>query len=331
MAVSQESGLGMRETLKSIASAETNVEMKIIIQEMVWLINEWKSFGYAMERQSIFGPSEIELIKAAEKMWNMPEVLRDVATELENAQQINWKIKKAISYPAWLLAFTVVAVAILLIFVIPTVVELYGDPSKLPWITKFMISASEFFQKSRWMMILTIFGVIMWFHILYSQVLEFKKNVDFILLKIPSISDTIKTFYMYNFSKLFWDFGKAWVSPVDALEQMRKIFDNYTYKTKMLSMKTDLENGFSISDSVEWSWLFDPILIQIITVWEKTWNLSNILLTMSNFYRYQLTRKIDWLTALIEPIMMWVIACVIWMVVASIFLPMWGLLEQMWW
>lgn len=79
----------------------------------------------------------------------------------------------------------------------------------------------------------------------------FKKTVDSLLLKTPVIGDAIKTFYMFNFSKLFGDFGKAGVSPVDAFDQMTKIFANYFYKRKMMSMKSDLEGGFSISESVE--------------------------------------------------------------------------------
>jgi type IV pilus assembly protein PilC len=312
-------------------SAETNEEMKVILRSILEDINEWKSLWYAVScHPYFFWVSEIELIKAAEKMWNLPEVLRDIATELENSQKLKAKIKKAMMYPLWLFWFTIIAVWILLVFVIPTMVNLYWDPEKLPWITKFMISASDIVAAYRRIFILSVISFILIFSYLYKNVLEFKKWIDNILLKLPKIKDVILTSYMYKFSKLYWDFGKAWVSPTDALSQLMKIFWNYYYKRKMLSIKTDLENWFTISDSIEWSSLFDPILIQIIVVGEKTWNLSPILLTMSKFYHYQLNQKIDWLTAMIEPAMMWFIAAVIWSVVASIFLPLWGLLDVIW-
>jgi len=95
----------------------------------------------------------------------------------------------------------------------------------------------------------------------------------------------------------------------------------------MQSMKTDLENGFSFSDSVEWSELFDPVLIQIIMVGEKTGNLAPILLTMANFYQYQLWLKIDALVGMIEPILMWFIAAMVGWIVAAIFLPIGWLMD----
>ncbi len=331
MAVSQESWLWMRDALKSIMWAEINEEMRTIFRSIIQDINEWKSLGYAIScHPYFFDMNETELIKAAEKMWNLPEVLRDVATELESNQKLNSKIKKALSYPLWLMLFTFGAVWVLLVFVIPTMVDLYWDPSKLPWITLFMMKASDIIAAYWWIFIVSVITAILAFKYTYWNILVFKKLVDGIMLKIPWVKDTILTFYMYKFAKLYWDFGRAWVSPTEALGQLMKIFDNYFYKRKMLSIKTDLENWFTISDSVEWSELFDPILIQIIMVWEKTWSMAAILWTMSWFYHYQLQQRIDNLTWMIEPIMMWFIAAMIWSVVAAIFLPLWWLLDVLW-
>lgn len=328
MAVAQESWLGMRESIKSIHSAETNSIMKKILAEILKDLNEGQSLSFALGGHAyFFSDQEIQLINAAEKMGNIPEVLKDMAVELENTEKINAKVKKAIMYPAWLLCFTLLAVGILLIFVIPTIVDLYGDTSKLPPITKFMISASDFIKATWYVIIIGVVGSFFWFKIAYAKIFEFKKRTDIILMKIPAVNWTIKTFYMYSFSKLFGDFGKAGVWPTDALEQMRKIFENYLYKRKMMAMKNDLENWFTISDSIEWSDLFDPILIQIVMVGEKTGNLSPILLVMSNFYRYQLEGKIDALVGTIEPIMMGIMAGMIGAIVAAVFLPLWWLMD----
>ncbi len=329
MAVAQESWLGVRESLSSILSAETNKTMRRIILSILADVNEWQSLWYAFWcHPYFFSPDEIELINASEKMWNVPETLKDVASELESNQKINDKIQKAIMYPIWLLIFACIAVAVLLIFVIPTITELYEwSDAPLPAITTFMINASDFMRTMRWLLILIIGWFIITFQIVYSTVIDFKKFIDLMLLKIPNVSAVVKTFYMYKFSKLLGDFWKAWVGPIESLNQMMKIFDNYHYKRKMLTMKNDLSSWFTISDSIEWSDLFDPILIQIIMVWEKTGNLSPILLTMSAFYRYQLGGKIDTMVSMIEPAMMALIAGMIWSIVAAIFLPLAGLMD----
>ena len=77
-----------------------------------------------------------------------------------------------------------------------------------------------------------------------------------------------------------------------------------------------------MAEAMEWSTLFDPILIQIISVGENTWNMWDVLKRVSVFYRDLLQNKIDMLLALIEPFLMAFIAIIIWIVVWSIFIPM---------
>ena len=323
MAVAQNAGLWLREALKSILNSETNPSMKKILTDILQQINEWVGFGDSLyTHPDFFATDEIQLIKSAETMGNMPQVLREIATELENMQKIYAKIKSALSYPIALIGFTILAVAILLIKVIPTIVSLFPDPDKLPWITVFMISASDFLIDTRYVLILGVVWFIVWIKALYSWFLPFKKIIDKGLIHIPIISGVVKTFYMYRFSKLMGDFNHAGVGPVEATEQLADIFENYYYKRKAVEMKRDLEAWFSFADSIEWSPLFDPILVQIIIVGENTWNIGDVLITMSQFYRDAMRNKIDALMGVIEPILMGMIASVIGVVVWSIFLPL---------
>lgn len=86
-----------------------------------------------------FHEEEIALIQSSETMGNMPEILEEIAAELENSERINGKIKKAMAYPIVLIIFAFVAVTILLIYVIPTIVTMFPDQQQLPSLTKFMM------------------------------------------------------------------------------------------------------------------------------------------------------------------------------------------------
>ena len=97
-----------------------------------------------------FAADEIALVKSSELTGTMPDVLQDIALELENVQLISQKIMKAITYPAVLVLFSFVAVVILLIYVVPTIVSLFPEQSSLPSITLFVLDASAFVQ-SYWM------------------------------------------------------------------------------------------------------------------------------------------------------------------------------------
>ncbi len=97
---------------------------------------------------------------------------------------------------------------------------------------------------------------------------------------------------------------------------------NYHYKKKVLDIRRDLEAGFGFSDSMEGSSLFDPILVQIVLVGERTGNIDTVLEKMASFYNDLLDTRIKTLMSLLEPILLAGVAIVIGVIVASIFLPM---------
>ena len=111
LSVSQKAGLGLKEALNSILHSERNYGMKIIIKGLESQINEGISLATAMQRYDyFFGNDEIELVRASESIGNMPDILLNIAEELENYQRTKNKIKSAMMYPIILLVFAILAV-----------------------------------------------------------------------------------------------------------------------------------------------------------------------------------------------------------------------------
>jgi len=331
LAVTQKSWLWIRESLEAILYSEKNSALRKIISDMINWINEWKSLSAVMEEHlELFDKSEIALISSAETMGNLPETLDGIANELENLQLVKSKIKNAMMYPVMVIIFAILAVIVLLVKVLPNIISMFPEWKELPWITVFMLNLSDF-MKSNWYFVLwwTVWLVILYKY-LYSNVLPFKIFMDKVFLTFPVIRDIVRLFHHYRFSKLLWDFYKSWVSPVTAMEFIYKILPNWYYKEKVLQIKKDLELWLSFMDSMEWSSLFDTILIQILWVWEKTWNIEVVLEKISSFYRIELNSKIEWLTRVIEPLLMAGVAWIIWLIVASIFLPLASLINNIW-
>jgi len=323
LAVAQRAWLGLRDALYSIRNSETNKGLIMIIQDLIDQLTQWYMLSQAMENHDyFFHEEEIALVRSAETMGNLPEILDEIAIELENSQKINAKIKKAMTYPIVLVVFAVVAVTILLIYVIPTIVTMFPNQESLPSITKFMMGASGFLQRTRYLIVLIIIGAVLLYRFLYKYVLAFKVSIDKLMITIPAVAGVVKTYYMYRFSKLLGQLYSAWVSPILSLKLMGNTFTNFFYRKKVIEIKENLNAGFSFAESMEWSSLFDPILVQIIHVGEDTGNITEVLKKMADFYRDMLQTKIDILTDLVQPILLALIAVVVGLIVASIFLPM---------
>ena len=331
LAVSQKAGLWIRDSLKSLQQWEKSKWMLLIINDMIDKLTEGWTLAEAMESQSYFFKSdEIELVRSTEITGNMTQTLEEIATSLEESQEINAKVKKASVYPIMMIGLTAVAVAVLLIFVFPNIIDMYWDPEDLPGITKFMLSTSDYLQANRYKIIAIVVAVVVAYNAMYNYWLLFKIWVDTLLLKLPIIKGVVKQFYMSRFTSLLAQFYEAWVSPIISFKLLAWIFDNFNYKRKMIEVKNSINAWFSIYDSLEWTDLFDPILIQIINVWENTWALPTVLKRISPFYASTLKNNIDALMGVLEPMIMAFIAGIVWILLGSIYLPMADMVNQIW-
>ena len=280
------------------------------------------SLAGAMEKHDYFFESdEIELVRSTEITGNMAEVLEETADSLESNNAVTAKVKKSLMYPCLIIVFAIIAVIVLLIFVMPTIIEMYGD-IELPLITQIMINLSDFLQANRYWLLIGAFAIVTTYKLLYKYVLMFKIIIDGLLLKLPVIKNVVKLFYMYRFTVLLSQFYQAGVSPVISFDLLSKIFKNFHYKKKMIEVKNSLVAGFSIFESLEGSDLFDAILIQIINVWENTGTLATVLKVISRYYLMSLNSAIDALLAVIEPLLMAFVAGIVGMLLGAIYLPM---------
>ncbi len=323
MSVSQKAGLAVRDSLMAIRFSEKNRWMYKILTDMILWLWKWHTLAESMEPHSnFFTTSEIEIVRSAEMSWNMIDTLQDLYLQIEDTNKMIGKVKKAMTYPVILVVFTFIAIVVLLVEVVPSIVSLFPSQDQLPEITLFVLSWSWFFQEYWLVILLTVVGIVVWFKFLYSNVLWFKKWIDSFLLKVPVLKEAIMYFYIYRFSILLWQFYKAGLNPVVSLWLIANIFDNYEYKIKMLKIKNDISGWFSFFESMEWSTLFDPILIQILHVWEETWTIGDTMSNISWYYKDTLDWKIDAFMSMLEPILIACAAVVIWVIIASVFMPM---------
>jgi len=327
--VSQKAWLGMIDALNALLVSEEHKWMRIILQSLIDLLTQWMDLADAMEAHTyFFGQDEIELVRASQLAWNLVETLNDIADNLEQSSEISWKLKKALLYPIILFFGSIAAALYIDISVLPNITGLFQDPEALPWITKAMKRVAERVMANWYYLIGGITFVIVAFAYSYRKILPFKIFIDNLTITAPIVSPVVKWNYQYKFAKQLSQFYSAWMNPVISLQLIWNIFTNYQYKKKVLEIRKDLESWFSIYEWMEWSKLFDAILIQIIHVWESTWTTKSVLAKIASFYKSQLENRIDIMMQALEPVMMVFIAGIIWCVVLAMFLPMAEIVNQ---
>ncbi len=109
----------------------------------------------------------VNLVEAGEHAGALEAVLEKIATYKEKTEALKKKIKKALFYPAAVLAVAVIVTVILLLFVIPQFESLFkGFGADLPAFTQFVVNMSRGLQKSGWMLGLIVAGAACHVHLL---------------------------------------------------------------------------------------------------------------------------------------------------------------------
>ena len=193
LAITQNAWLGIRDSLKVIMISEKHKWMQQILEWMLIKINEWLSFSESMlDFDYFFSGQEIALIKSAEAMGNLPDVLLWVALDLEANQKLQGKVKSAMTYPSVILVFAIAAVIILLVKVMPTIVSLFPNETSLPLITRIMLGVSDFLIEKWYILVISIVAIVGGYIYSYHYILPFKMFIDKMLLNMPVVWNLVK-------------------------------------------------------------------------------------------------------------------------------------------
>src|SRR5213080_3948424 len=145
-----DAGLAMVQSLQALADQTTNKVMRDVIKDVCTRVEGGDSFSEALQKHpKAFSRLYVCMVAAGEKGGLLAEILARLAVYLENAAKLRKKVKSAMMYPT---VVTVVAILIT-IFLLVKVVPVFGDifkgfNAKLPAPTLFLISFSEFLQKT---------------------------------------------------------------------------------------------------------------------------------------------------------------------------------------
>lgn len=275
--------------------------------------------------QNVFGEAYIASIEAGESGGVLEEVLMKLADNLEKENEFKGKVKGAMIYPVIVTIAMIIVAFIMLIFVIPKLMGLYGDlGAKMPLITQVMLTASQWAQRLWFLLPLIVFGGFSGYKI-GMQNPQFRLKKDELLLKVPIMGDlTVKT-VMANTTRTLAMLLGAGISIVDALRIAAQVSGNEAYSQAYLKISERVQKGFSISSSFEEVTIFPLIVNQMIATGEATGKLSDVLIRVSNYFSMESEQSVKALTSAIEPIIMVVLGIGVGFLVIAVIMPIYNL------
>jgi len=307
---------------------ETNPVFKKMLRIFWEELKKWKKLSECLELYpESFSVAEIWILESWEKTWRLNIVLEDLAEQTEKLVSVTWKIKAAMIYPATVITVVIWVVFIMMTVVVPRLLEIFDNPEKLPQSTQTLMKISSVFENYWYLIILWIILFIVWIFI-WKKTPSWKYNFDMFMIKMPIFWDIIKKIILSKFSRILsWLLG-SWVSIIESLRITSDAVWNEVYRQRILLLMEDVKKWMKIWESLDWDELFPSIMIQMIQVWEQTAKLDSIILKIADFYDEQVDVKIWVINKLLEPIIIVVLATIVWFIAISIMEPIMQLADQ---
>ena len=316
--------------LKSVTileKQESNLILKKMYQSIISGIKQWKNLSNCLrDYDDNFSDSECSIIESGEKTWKLNVSLLQLADQVEKIDSMWKKIKWALIYPVAIIIVMFASVATLMTLVVPKIVEIFGDKSKLPPLTQILIFVSDFFVNYLWLVVILIFWLIT-FISFWKKTPYWKYQFDSMILKLPIFWLLTKKIVLSKFSRVFSDLLWSWISIVESLRIVSDIVWNEVYKQRVLLLREDVKKWIKIWESLEDDSLFPDMLVQMIKVWEETAKLDTIIIKIADFYDEEVDTTINSMQKLLEPFVIVTMAILIWFIAVWIMQPIMNLAD----
>ncbi|KGR91252.1 type II secretion system protein F [Ureibacillus massiliensis 4400831 = CIP 108448 = CCUG 49529] len=323
-------GVSIVEATNILARQSTSKPLKKALDQIEDDIRTGLPFSEAtLKHPKVFPALFTNMMRSGEATGNIDETLERLANTFEKQYNLKKKIQSTLTYPAVLLVITIFVVFFLLIFIVPTFVSTFEEmDAELPWITVFTVALSKWLQSFWWLVIGLVLIVIVVFRFLYKSNKDFNYGVHYAVLKMPIFGQLLQKSVIARLMRTLSSLFSSAVPILQALTISHKVVGNPVVGKVVLEARASLEKGSSLTEPLEKSWLFPPLVTSMTSIGESTGSLDYMLEKIADFYEAEVDRAVDTIKSLIEPMMILFLAVIVGFIVAAIMMPMFSLYEQ---
>jgi len=266
------------------------------------------------------------LVEAGEQAGALESLLDKVATYKEKTEALKKKIKKALFYPAAVMAVAVIVTLILLLFVIPQFEALFkGFGADLPAFTRMVIELSRFVQDQGWWMGLIAGGAFFTFFYFKKRSRALRHFLDRLSLKVPIVGPILVKAAIARYARTLSTMFSAGVPLVEAMESVAGATGNIVYEVAVLRMRDEVATGQRLQRAMENTGLFPNMVVQMIAVGEESGSLDAMAAKVADFYELEVDTAVDGLSSLLEPLIMAILGVLVGGLVIAMYLPIFKL------
>ncbi|MDT0232820.1 type II secretion system F family protein [Curtobacterium sp. BRB10] len=316
------SGLSLLRTLTILSDQTENKKLKDILGKVRDDVERGVSFSDAVAKYPVdFPPIMINMIRAGETGGFLDQAMDSIATNFEKEHKLRSTIKSAMTYPVVVLVMSLVAVAIMLVFIVPIFQDMFSSlGGTLPLPTQILVTLSH---AMRYIAIpLAIVVVLAWLWWRANKNTErVRAFIDPITLRLPVFGPLQKKIVIARFARNFSNMIGAGVPILQALRIVGEVSNNFVVKRALDNVTEAVRKGESIAVPLAAQSVFPAMVTQMVAVGEDAGSLEIMLEKIAVFYDAEVESTTDALTSLIEPLLIAFLGVVVGGMIIALYMP----------
>ena len=322
-----QAGVPLLQALDILDRGETSAAMKILIRKIHGQIESGDSLHQALQRHAVFDTLYCNLVAVGEVTGMLDTMLERLANHLEKSQKLQRILRSALLYPCIVLAVASAVLSVILVFVVPAFQSIFASfGAELPWLTRWVITVSEWVQHYGLYVIAVSVCMVWWLKRQFQRRANWQTHLHRLWLHIPIAGTLTRHACTARWTRTLATLFVSGIPLTEALESLKNVTGNRSFQTATSAIQEQLMRGISLSQALDQTQgLFPSMLIQMCAIGEESGALDHMLEKTAEHYEQDVDNTVARLSTLLEPVIMVVLGVLIGGLVMALYLPIFQL------
>jgi len=307
-----------------------NVTLRAAIARIYEDVQKGTTLSESMKSLSkVFPVLLISMVEVGEVSGTLEVALEKLAVQFEKDNKIKSKVSTAMVYPAVIGCIALVMVVFMITFIVPKFVGMINSAGgKMPLPTAILLYVSGLFTNPLFLLGITV--------VISLSVFGFKRFksseqgkfiIDSIIYKMPMVGKNVQKILASRFTRTLSTLLSSGVSLIQSLEVVDRVVNNQIVSRGIVKVKEEIKRGSNLAEPLERLGIFPLMVTQMISVGEEAGSLDSIMERVADFYDEEVETSISKLVAMMEPILMMLLAIVVGFIVIAMMMPIFSMYQ----
>ena len=323
------SGISIDDTLNALRLQNYSAGLKQVLDRIYTEVVSGNLLSKAFrERLDVFPEFFCNMIEIGELSGTLDSVFSSMADYYENDEKLKNKARSTLAYPMILVVLIVGVILFMTYFILPKFEDMFGEfEGDIPTISKIVFGIGTFIRTNMLYIVLVLASIVVILFI-YFKTPAGRRTKDRLALKLPVIGKINNATITARFARAFSILLASGMNITNCMENLVNILQNTVYVKHFKEAMQEVIRGKTIAVSLKNAKVFNPLLVQMVSVGEKSGNLEEVLNSTTAFFDDQVDTTINKAIALLEPVTIILLGGVVAIVLLSIYVPMIELMDQ---